>query len=627
VGAALDRVTAALSAAGSHQQRDGGDWTCPAHDDHNPSLSVSNGDGKVLIKCQAGCATEDVVTRIGLAMADLFDEPRVIDDRPRIVATYDYVDESGQLLFQAVRYDPKDFRQRRRDGNGGWVWNLKGTRRVVYRLPDVLEAAAAGGEIFVVEGEKDVEALERAGYTATCNPMGAGKWDDTYTRFLKGARRVLVVADKDEPGRAHATAVGGSLERAGIPYTVWEAAVGKDAADHLGAGKTVEEFEVVHLDQAVRSKPGEHDSDRRHVRLLPASSIEPRPVRWVWDRRLPLGSLSLLGGREGIGKSTVAYSLAASVTNGTMKGCYEGQPKAVIICATEDSWAHTIVPRLMAAGADLSRVFRADVVTAEGFEATLTLPSDIAELEQAALDIDAAVILLDPLMSRLDASLDSHRDAEVRRALEPLVKLAEKSAAVVLGLIHVNKSHSTDPLTLLMGSRAFAAVARAVLFAMADPDSQDVRYLGQPKNNLGRSDLPTLTYRIVSAHVADTDEGPVTTGRVEWLGEDERSIRDVLEASSEAPDVRTATGEAAVWLEEYLRSVGGVSASAKIKEEGKYAGHSHDALKRASRKLKVKVESSGFPRTTYWKLPTPSQSEQFLGESALTALNCSNCTE
>ncbi len=282
----------------------------------------------------------------------------------------------------------------------------------------------------------------------------------------------------------------------------------------------------------------------RAIRLTPASSIVVRPVRWLWSGRLALGSLGLLGGREGIGKSTVAYTLAADVTRGRLRGAFEEVPKAVIVAAAEDSWEHTIGPRLMGSGADLSRVYRVDVTTSDGVDTGLSLPKDLPALERAVAEVDAALILLDPLLSRLDAALDTHRDADVRLALEPLVRLADASGAAVLGLIHVNKSTSTDPLTVLMGSRAFAAVARAVLFVMTDPDDDTLRLLGQPKNNLGRTDLPTLTFRIDTATVAVTDEGPVTTGKVNWIGETERSIRDVLAAAEESAETRSATGEA-----------------------------------------------------------------------------------
>jgi len=368
---------------------------------------------------------------------------------------------------------------------------------------------------------------------------------------------------------------------------------------------------------------GVADSSVRSVTLTPASSITVRPVHWLLKDRIALGTLCLLGGREGIGKSTIAYTYVADVTRGQLPGVYRNQARAVIIAATEDSWAHTIVPRLMAARADLDRVYRVDVTTAEGVDTGLSLPRDLAALERSVRKVDAAMILLDPLMSRLDAKLDSHKDAEVRLALEPLVAIADRTGAAILGLIHVNKSTSTDPLTTLMASRAFAAVARAVLFVMLDPDDEDTRLLGQPKNNLGRTDLPTLTFTIESAHVADTDEGPVWTGRVRWTGEREQSIREALESAGESADARSATGEAVGWLKDHLEQQGGVDDSATIKARGKSAGHSQDALKRARQRLKATISASGFPRRTCWTLPG-TQSEQpsgsSLGESALTAL-------
>lgn len=214
---------------------------------------------------------------------------------------------------------------------------------------------------------------------------------------------------------------------------------------------------------------------QRSVTLTPASTITPRPVLWLWALRMALGTLVLIGGREGIGKSTVAYTLAAQVTRGTLPGQYFGSARAVIVAATEDSWAHTIVPRLMAAGADLDRVFRVDVTTADGVGTSLVLPKDLQALERAVTEVGAALILLDPLISRLDERLDSYKDPDVRRALEPLVAVADRTRTTVVGLIHVNKSTSTDTLTLLMGSRAFAAVARAVLFVMTDPDDDTLR--------------------------------------------------------------------------------------------------------------------------------------------------------
>lgn len=345
----------------------------------------------------------------------------------------------------------------------------------------------------------------------------------------------------------------------------------------------------------------------RRVVLTRASQIAPRPVKWLWASRMPLGALTLLGGREGIGKSTVAYALVADITRGTLAGVYSGTPKAIVVAATEDSWEHTIVPRLMAHGADLDLVHRVEVQTAEGHLAGLILPADLDELRRVVAEHDAALILLDPLMSRLAAGLDSHKDAEVRLALEPLVALADRTGASILGLIHVNKGGATDPLSTLMGSRAFAAVARAVLFVMVDPDDESQRLFGQAKNNLGRLDMPTLLFGIGEVVVAQTDEGLVSTGQIQWRGESDRSISEAMESARESGETRSQTTDAGEFIAEYLRSVGGTADSKEIIRLGADAGYSERTLYRARVKQKVVAQSSGgYPRRTYWRLPTPT---------------------
>jgi 5S rRNA maturation endonuclease (ribonuclease M5) len=182
---------------------------------------------------------------MGIATSDLFPE-RESAVRRRIVATYDYADAMGELLFQVVRYDPKDFRQRRPDGRGGWMWKLGNTRRVLYRLPEVIAAVAAGQQVWIVEGERDADSLARCGYCATTNAQGAGKWHKVpdASTILAGAD-VVIVADADEPGRAHARDVAASLVETAMAITVVEPAKGKDISDHLAAGQVVSDLHVV----------------------------------------------------------------------------------------------------------------------------------------------------------------------------------------------------------------------------------------------------------------------------------------------------------------------------------------------------------------------------------------------
>ena len=206
-----------LEARGLHPTPAGEGWSsrCPGHEDRGPSLSVSRGtDGRVLLKCFAGCSAEAVVGSLELKLSDLFPTKASNGGNPpqKISAVYPYHDELGNLIYQAVRLEPKSFRQRRPDPDkpGEWIWNMSGVRRVLFRLPEVLAAVAAGRPIWVVEGEKDALALVAKDLDSTCNSGGASKWLPAYSEALRGAD-VSIVADKDVPGRAHAQQVAKSL--------------------------------------------------------------------------------------------------------------------------------------------------------------------------------------------------------------------------------------------------------------------------------------------------------------------------------------------------------------------------------------------------------------------------------
>ena len=206
---------------------------CPAHADSTPSLAVREGtDGTILLTDHGGCSVDAILSAMKLEPADLFLTQSLPSQRT-VVATYDYRDESGSLLFQTVRYRPKNFSQRRPDGSG-WINNLQGVRRVVYRLPELLGQQA----ILVCEGEKDVDRAWSLHIPATCNPLGAGKWDTAYTDQLRagGVRRVAVLPDNDAPGRSHAHVVAQSLHVAGIEVRVVDlpgVPIGGDLSDFL----------------------------------------------------------------------------------------------------------------------------------------------------------------------------------------------------------------------------------------------------------------------------------------------------------------------------------------------------------------------------------------------------------
>ena len=214
----------------------------------------------------------------------------------------------------------------------------------------------------------------------------------------------------------------------------------------------------------------------RKLTLTPASSFRPARVKWGWVGRMPVGELTLIPGREGIGKSLLLAWLAAGITRGKLPGEFEGTPRAVLYAANEDSWSYTITPRLLAAGADLDMVYRVTVHKPDmESDARLSLPIDCALIPDAAREVKAAALMLDPIVSLVDEKLSVNQSAELRRALEPLRDAAEKAGIIVPALVHFNKAVDIDVLSKIPGARAWAEVARAA-FALA-ADTEDGGYV------------------------------------------------------------------------------------------------------------------------------------------------------
>jgi hypothetical protein len=220
---------------------------CPVHDDRRSSLSVGTGKkDQVLIHCHVGCALDDVLAAVGLTLKDLRNGNGHAASRS-IGATYDYHDADGRLSYQVVRWNPKGFSQRRPDGSGGWIGNVKDTPRVLYRLRELRDADPSD-PVFVVEGEKDADRLAALGLIATTNAGGAGKWRPEYSDTLRG-RNVVVLPDHDEPGGAHGRLVADALR--GIAASVKIVVLfdgpppkkhGRDVSDWLDAGHSVDEL-------------------------------------------------------------------------------------------------------------------------------------------------------------------------------------------------------------------------------------------------------------------------------------------------------------------------------------------------------------------------------------------------
>lgn len=255
---------------------------CPAHDDREPSLQISEGaDGRVLLKCFAGCSVEDITRVMGITTRDLF-LPR---ERAELVATYDYRDARDNLVFQVLRYDPKTFKQRRPDGHGGWLWNTKGIKRPLYQLPKVQAAIAAHQMVYLVEGEKDANNLEALGLTATTNAGGAQKWAPSYTHALRGAH-VIILPDNDEPGGKHAVLIAKALLPvvANVKVVLLPDLPPKgDVSDWLAAGHTRADLETL-VNQTPEWSPEE------------AAPVRHWPTEWPLNDR---GNAQRLVARHG----------------------------------------------------------------------------------------------------------------------------------------------------------------------------------------------------------------------------------------------------------------------------------------------------------------------------------------
>lgn len=230
----------------------GDEWRgpCPIHHGSDPNFAINPASGLWFCHSQCGRggsilhleveltgAEFDVATN---AISDIIGRPRTkVASKGRIVATYDYKDDDGVLLHQTVRFEPKEFRQRRPDGKGGWVWNLQGIEPILYRLNEIVSSEV----VLIAEGEKDIDALVALGFTATCNPMGAGKWRQNYSDILVG-KDVVIFPDNDEPGMAHARAVAHSLSGKAKSIRIVSVEQGKDVSDWIAAGASLETIQA-----------------------------------------------------------------------------------------------------------------------------------------------------------------------------------------------------------------------------------------------------------------------------------------------------------------------------------------------------------------------------------------------
>ncbi|WP_231390206.1 AAA family ATPase [Nocardia sp. CNY236] len=573
---AFERFVDALGGAGCKVtvKGDRGRASAPGHSHDDDGISFRRTEDGVIFH-PFNADPDGVLDSLGLSKVDLFDRPRT---------RYDYPDGRQVIRFYTRGGNKKTFAQGgKKEGKA-----LFGSDRL---------SADTDTVIYVVEGEKDVVAARAAGiYAVTQNqgadhPPGRADWSPL------ADRTVIVVADRDDKGRARADKVAKHLVGLAKSVTVAEVKAGKDLADHIAAGHSAEDLVVL----------GEVRPARK-LKVTRGSEVAAKRVRWVMPDWMPAGSLTLLAGREGLGKSTIAAQVAAEVTCGGLAGGeWFGQPRTVIYLHTEDSREHTVAPRLRAAGADMSRVLFLDVQTEHSDAGVLSLPSDIAMLDGVITAERVSLIVLDAATSAMSAELSGKDDRQVRQFLEPLAQLAARRDCVVLGVCHFGKRDGNDTGKLILGSIAWSQVARSVL-AVARDDEGGNLVVTNTKGNLAPR-TRSMEAVIESTTVA-TEDGPAEVGAIRWLGETDRDARELLAGAAGAhdEDEKAERSTAERWLRDYLEAAGSAK-SADAKRDGVKAGFSDRTLQRARRKLGVEISDSGYPRTTYWRLPTSAATD------------------
>lgn len=323
----IDTVLDALRTHGKDPKRNGKGWValCPGHDDHKPSLSIDQGDnGRCLLKCRSrNCPTKEIVRAIGLTMGDLFatGNRRAGKQLGKVVATYDYHDTAGHLLYQVLRYEPKDFRQRKPNPAGGHDWQLNGVLRVPYRLPQLL-AAPVGTPVYVCEGEKDADNLAALDLIATTNAGGAMKWHtldrSTVAKAFRN-RHVVILPDNDEPGHKHADQVAKALKGIAADVRIVplpELKEKGDVSDWL-LDHTIAELEELAA-ATVPDTPTAQPSRWPEAVCVTALSETASAVDWTWHGCLARGHLTMVVALAKGGKTTLFSHL--------LRQLQEGQP-------------------------------------------------------------------------------------------------------------------------------------------------------------------------------------------------------------------------------------------------------------------------------------------------------------
>ncbi|OOO03602.1 MAG: DNA primase TraC [Chromatiales bacterium USCg_Taylor] len=357
--------------------------------------------------------------------------------------------------------------------------------------------------------------------------------------------------------------------------------------------------------RAVGSTAAEGDEPGRVI-MVRGADLKVEPINWLWERWLARGKLHILAGAPGAGKSTIAIALAATVTSGgRWPDGTKCDPADVMVWSGEDDPKDTILPRFLAAGGDPRRLHIITGVTDRDGPRPFDPGTDIPALSAAAHQLlECALMIVDPVVAAV--LTDSHKNVEVRRALQPLVALGAELDLAVLGISHFTKGTAgRDPIERVTGSIAFGALPRVVMAAAKACDGTERRIFCRAKSNIG-PDTGGWEYQLVLTDVPG--ELGITVVRAQWGDALEGSARELLAAAEGMDDDQsgetTARTEAQEWLRETLKG-GHTTDGKRLKQMASDSGIKERTLYRAAHKVGVKMLPGGFGKPRRWHLCAP----------------------
>jgi hypothetical protein len=630
VTTAFERIIDALRANGNHviQRSDTtASAQCPAHDDHNPSLSINvRPDGKgIMLNCHAaqGCTHIAVLEAVGLTGRDVWDDPAM---------------QNVYKPNQDYRYAKGGVKHRRwpvGSPDKQMYWKKDTPDDSLYQVNRLL-AEPGDLPVYVTEGEKGCDAIWAMGFPAV-STGGATRVRTCDLEPLRD-RDIIAIVDRDSAGMKWATELRDRLTEISHSgsITFMQCAVDIDKAnvvEHFDSGLTLADLVPRYLEPLtppetpVYLNNGYEVRREREPEVDPAAldfvttclaDVTPEPVRWLWQQRLPMGKLIMLDGDPSTGKSTLTLFITSMVTNGGTwpDGTQCEYPGDVVLFSAEDGLSDTIRPRLDAAGAVVANIHAVKGIPI-GDEGAVRMPdlNDIAPLRRL-VERSAHLVIVDVLMAYVPTGNNSHSDQDIRHVMGRLSAMAEQTGCTVLMLRHLNKGEKTDPMYRGGGSIGIIGAARGGMLLARDPDDRNVRILATSKpSNLAPEEPPSLRFRIT-----DTPIGPgIHVGKIEWLGISDYTARQLLATQSdEEIPTGTSVPECKHWLNDYLS--GGAKPGAQLKADAKQAGFSERTVQRAGQALSVKYDSEGFPRVTLWSLPhsraNPGNQDQIGGTGA-----------